>query len=296
MKKKILSTLLAGAAIATMGVTSASANTLDAISGDLKFQFDGWSASQTQYSANCNSALDCDSKSIGGPAAAGANGDDDAWGFANVNVITDSSPIPAWTAGTDGDILLTYFHGFRDVSVVTTGTDTVFASTGGVVDIYRIDVALYTDVIDAMNVVGADQQDLEDILALAGYELYLHLEFFGDCGAVAGASFCSNFDTDIGEFGKGSSNGTAKVEFPGGSAESKYPDDFLFTQDTESCVSLFDGVTRNGDCSEVEDNDTFILNVRGGEATTTVLPEPGALGLLGLGLVGMGLLGRRRKA
>jgi len=151
-------------------------------------------------------------------------------------------------------------------------------SQSGTVDIYRVDNATVAG-LDLTN-----QTTLAaDIAGLAG-SLYLSLDFKPGCDAVeTQATLCGDFDlTTL----TGNSSGIAQAS--AGSAITKYPNDFFFTQDVEPCPANQAGCSPNGTF--------FNIFVRGGEANTVALPEPGTLGLLGLGLVGLGLVGRRRKA
>lgn len=286
MKKKILSTLLAGAAVATMGMTTAQAAVLDNIGGDIVFKFIGYDAAQISYDTSgtadgaflCTTAVGCDAASV--PSAApGAIGDDDTYGMGRVNSIVDLNTFGnVWSDGTDGDVLLAYFNGFRDEAVQrVSATSTQIFSTGGTVDIFRIDAATYAS-IDL-----TDQATIEgDLAGLAG-DLYLSIDFMPGCDAIETyATLCGDFDLTT---STGNSSGFAKAV--GGAALAKYPFDFFFTQDVVPCDT-------QPACSG--SGTSFNIFIRGGEATTTALPEPASLGLLGLGLVGLGLVARRRKA
>lgn len=282
MKNKILNTLLAGAAIATMSAVSANAATLDAIEGEVKFVFDGFDSAQTSYDTStpgtlCTTVAGCDAASISANAP-GANQANDTWGTVNIlsiDEVNSPAPVLEWTAGTDGDFLFAYFYGFNDTEVeVISAAETNIFSEGGHVAIYRVDAAFF-GTLDRSN-----QAALE--ASLAGESLYLQLDFIAGCDSVVtDATLCGTFDlSNL----LGASNGSAVAT--GGSAENKYPEEFQFEQSVEPC-----GV--NVTCPA---GSTLNLVVRSGSAVTTALPAPGALGLLGLGLVGMGLAGRRRKA
>ncbi|PHZ83764.1 hypothetical protein CRD36_15480 [Paremcibacter congregatus] len=283
MKNKILKTLLAGAAVATMGIASAQAGSLDAIGGDVKFLFDGFDAAQTGYDTStpgflCETVAECDLASTT-PSAPGSNSSNDTWGVTTISAIEPLNAGPfdpaLWTEGEDGDILFTYFHGFEDKKVfVNSPTSTDIYSVGGMVDIYRIDAA---------TLAGIDLTDQASIEAdLAALTKYLELSFIPGCSSIVApaATLCGNFDFDT---LNGVSSGSAVAT--DGTAMAKYPEIFEFEQSIEPC-----GLNVN--CNGT----SFNLVVRSGSATTTALPAPGALGLLGLGLVGMGLAGRRRKA
>jgi hypothetical protein len=284
MKKTILNTLLAGAAIITASSVSTQAATLDTLIGNLQLNFSGWDAAQVSYDTSltanntflCTTAATCDVAS-GTPAAPGASGTDDTYGIARVTAILDIDNFNAgvWSDGTDGDVLLAYFHGFTDEAVrKLSGFDTQLYSTGGAVDIFRIDAATFSG-IDYSNQSTIDA----DLAALLG-DLYLHLDFQAGCDAIETyATLCGDFNLTT---QTGNSSGTAVAT--GGAALGQYPSEFFFTQDVVPCGTAFCATT------------SFNILVRGGEATTTKLPEPGTLGLLGLGLVGLGLAGRRRKA
>lgn len=280
MKKSLITALFAGAAVATMGSASVQAATLDSVAGPVLFKFTGFDAAQVSYTRDCSGVADCDLASTS-PASPGASGTDDTWGIARVSGIVDTS-VPLgpvlWTDGDDGDVLFAYFHGFRDDKVVGTANPTTeIFSVGGMVDIYRVDNATVAG-LDLTN-----QTTLEaDIAGLAG-SLYLSLDFKPGCDAIETlATLCGDFDlTTL----TGNSSGIAQAT--SGAALAKYPNDFFFTQDVEPCPAGAVGCTPGT---------SFNIFVRGGEADTIALPEPGALGLLGLGLVGLGLAGRRRKA
>ena len=294
MKKKILSTLLAGAAIATMGVATAQASALDAVAGDIKFTYDGFDAAQTFYDFSSVSATgvlcdnsvagdECNNASnlLGSSAATGANGSDDTWGVTSIIAISTNPPFPAsgnslWGEGDDGEYLLTYFHGFEDILVTVGPTGVVQTySEFGTVDIYRVDQATRDAAFAA-----ADQNALEALLPAIKY---LELSFNTGCSAgVAGATLCGTYDGD--DF-RGSSEGQAIAI--GGTAMAKYPEVFEFEHSIEPC---------NPDFSVCGAGSSYNVVIDSGSATTTALPEPGALGLMGLGLVGLGLIGRRRKA
>ncbi len=286
MKKKILSTLLAGAAIATMGISGAQAATLDGVAGDIKFLFDGFDAAQATYDTSgiadgdtlCSTVAACDAAALGAPNAPGANQPNDTWGVTTVSAIESLGAGPfdpaLWVEGQDGDILITYFSGFLDERVDRlSGTTTNVFSTGGTVDIYRVNAAFMA---------GLDLTDQASVEAsFMGLSTYLELDFIPGCNALnPAATLCGTFDLATLH---GVSNGSAEVV--GGDAASKYQDIFEFEQTVEPC-----GL--NVSCVGT----SFNIVVRSGSATTTALPEPGALGLLGLGLVGMGLIARRRKA
>ncbi len=287
MKKSLMTALFAGAAIAAMGGASVQAATLDSVAGPILFKFTGFDAAQVGYTRDCSGATvaagvaDCDLASAPTPAAPGASGTDDTWGITRVSSIVDTS-VPLgptlWNDGDDGDVLFTYFHSFQDFKVAGVGGGiTEIFSTGGTVDIYRVDGA---------TVAGLDLTDqttlAADLVPLAG-SLYLSLDFKPGCDLIeTQATLCGDFDlTTL----TGNSSGIAQAT--AGAALTKYPNDFFFTQDVEECPSGAVGCTPST---------SFNIFVRGGEANTIALPEPGALGLLGLGLVGLGLAGRRRKA
>ncbi|VAX04284.1 hypothetical protein MNBD_ALPHA03-1497 [hydrothermal vent metagenome] len=288
MKKKILSTLLAGAAIATMGLTSASANTLDALSGPVTFQFSGGDAAQAYDTSGigngdtlCATVALCNGVSLFGDDAPGANQSNDTWGLVDVHSILGGG---GWNQGDDGDYLLAYFYGFQDAQVDRVSAySTDFFSVGGSADVYRVDAADYAAILANQT----DQNDIESILSSLTLSTYLELEFMpGGCSlSNPFATLCSNFNTDVLPNGAGFSRGIATVQ--GGDAASKYPGNFNFEQTTSNCATtLADPFVCN----------SYNIRVNSGSATTTALPEPGALGLLGLGLVGMGLIARRRKA
>lgn len=282
----MLNTLLAGVAVTTMSMVSAHAAILDEVAGNIQFQFSGWDAAQVAYDTSaiadgaylCANAADCDTASsiLGDPAAPGAAGTDDTYGLARINSIIDQNTLGnLWSDGDNGDVLLAYFHDFTDEAVVRiSATDTELYSIGGVADIYRIDAATFASVD------RTDQSTIEaDLAALIG-DLYLHLEFQPGCDLIETyATLCGDFDLTT-----STGNSSAYAIATGGSAVGKYPYEFLFTQDVRPC--------NIASCN----NTSFNIFVRGGEADTIALPEPGTLGLLGLGLVGLGLAGRRRKA
>ncbi|MCF6216224.1 MAG: PEP-CTERM sorting domain-containing protein [Emcibacter sp.] len=278
MKKKILSTLLAGAAVATMGIMSAQAGHLDAISGAIQFNYNGLDAAQTGYDpfaagVLCTDVASCNVAS-GTDNAPGSNQANDTWGITTVSSIQDDvSPFPnnLWNNGDEGEALIAYFYGFNDIRVEGDGAGSIdFWSEGGYVDIYRVG-ALFGSTIDM-----TDQATVEG--DLLGQSLYLRLEFVPGCSAtIAAATLCGDFDLDS---LSGNSDGLAMAI--DGSALSKFPEIFRFEQSVEPCNGCAPGTS-------------FNIVVDSGSATTTALPEPGALGLLGLGLVGMGLIARRRK-
>lgn len=274
MKKTIFKTALAGAAVATMGIASANAATLDGVSGDIKFLYDGFDAAQSTYGADCATVAACDAAS-GTPNAAGSNKANDTYGYASVSSIKQIGGFGnLWNAGDDGDFLFAYFHGFNDYKVVGAGTtSTTIFSQGGHVDIYRVNNAFMTANYNTFT----NQTDIET--ALAGLTAYLKLDFVPGCDlAEASATLCGNFDlTTL----HGDSVGLATAV--GGTALSKYPELFRFEQSIKPCVGF-------AHCT------TFNVDIESSSATTKALPEPGTLGLLGLGLVGMGLVARRRKA
>jgi len=295
MKKNILSTLLVGAAVATMGIASAQASTLDSVAGDVKFLYDGFDAAQTNYDFGsvvggvlCDDSVvgdECDHASnLGGgssTAPGASDGVSDTWGVTSVSSIQTNPPFPAagntlWNEGDDGEYLLTYFHGFEDILVTTDFAVTQTFSTGGMVDIYVVTQAQRDAAFAA-----TDQTALDALLA--PLTAYLELSFIPGCsGAVAAATLCGTFDAD--DF-RGDSEGLAIAT--GGTALSKYPEQFEFEHSVEPCFADF---------SSCGGGSSYNVVIDSGSATTTALPEPGALGLLGLGLVGMGLMARRRNA
>jgi hypothetical protein len=274
--KKIINTLAVGAAIATMGVASAQAATLDSVAGNIKFLYDGFDAAQASYSVDCSTEAACDSSSASAWAT-GANQANDTFGYASVSGIKNIGGFSnLWNAGDDGDFLFAYFHGFNDYKVDGVGTgSTDIYSTGGNVDIYRVDSTFMTTYYNTF----ADQDDIES--ALVGLTAYLELEFVPGCDAIeTSATLCGTFDLSTLH---GDSVGFAKAV--GGTALAKYPDDFRFEQSVKPCTLSF-----------CDPSSSFNVDVESSSATTRALPEPGALGLLGLGLVGLGLVARRRKA
>lgn len=319
MKKKILSTLLAGAAIATMGITTAQAShvTLDDVVGvDIIFNFGGYDAAQTTYTVpEFDAGIICG----GGTVAAGvtacngaASGEapgavpgEDTWGVATIGSIRTSGDGHLWADGDE--FLIAYFYGFEDFQVVGTGTDFdgagplgVFTqevttwSTGGHVDIYRVaDLSIY----DTIRLAGPSAASrLAFTTALSSETLYLGLDFIPGCsedandGYLDQATLCGDFDP---LFSAGKSDGRAVVTSDvarRGDAWAKYPETFEFEQ------SVFDCEASDGSDACPNGGPEWTVKLASGSATTTAVPEPGALGLLGLGLVGMGLLGRRRKA
>ena len=275
MKKKILSTILAGAAVATMGAVSAQAATLDAVAGDIKFLYDGFDAAQVSYSVDCATEAACDASSAS-VWAPGANQANDTYGYASVSSIKEIGGFGnLWNAGDDGDFLFAYFYGFNDYKVdgIGTGSTDIF-STGGNVDIYRVDATFMGTFYNTFS----DQDDIE--AALVGLTTYLELDFVPGCDLIeASATLCGNFDlTSL----HGDSVGFAQAV--GGAALNKYPDDFRFEQSVKPCTFAF--------CDPAT---SFNIDVESSSATTRALPEPASLGLLGLGLVGLGLVARRRK-
>lgn len=303
MSKKFLSAA-AAAIFATMGIATAQAGTLDSVAGDVRFRFIGWHGSQNSYNANCSTEASCDAQSIanGGEAGAfGANSGDDFWGYSNLTPIEPADGGGSlFSAGDDGDYLIAYFHEFRDVSVnIITADIGLFKSDFGVVDIYRVDLAKSLEIAAAMNLSGAGQNALEAAIDIDTADLFLHLEFYGNCDDSGTGSFCSSFFNSIGDYGNGVASGTAKVVAPGdgngdgGSAGAKFPFDFEFLQNTTRCDFGENDANENCDSVNLNSNFNFFMD---GSAITTALPEPGALGLLGIGLLGLGLAGRRRKA
>lgn len=286
MKKKLLNTLLATAAVAALSVSGANAAILDNVAGNIQFQFTAFDGAQTSYDTTgladgavlCATTAACDAASIaaGGAAASfGASGTDDTYGVGRVNSIV-SLPLFAsqWSDGDNGDVLLAYFGGFTDEKVqrISSTRNDIF-STGGMVDIYRIDAATFAGINQA------NQTTIDaDVAALSG-SLYLGLTFTGGCSSVeTAATLCGSFGLTT---FTGNSSGNAIAT--SGSAMTKYPNEFFFEQSVIPCsTALCTGTSYN-------------IFVRSGSASTIALPEPGTLGLLGLGLVGLGLVGRRRK-
>ena len=285
MKKEFLGLLLAGVAVVTMGSMTTQASILDDIKGDVKFLFDGLDSAQTTYAligsaqVICTGGVAlCDAKSAP-PAAPGTNDASDSWGLTRVTAIKDQNDIfgpNLWNSGDDGEVLFTYFRGFQDIHVeeFSSGAVEIF-SIGGVVDIFRVDTAFTVGTL-------ADQAALE--AKFAGEELYLTLAFTTGCSIThATATLCGEFTTDS-LLLAGSSDGFANAT--GGTAILKYPKVFDFIQSTKACPGAICAGT------------SFNVEIFDGSAVTKV-PEPGALGLLGLGLglVGLGLTlnGRRRK-
>lgn len=282
MNKKILNTLLAGAAVATMSITAAQAANLDSVNGDVKFLYDGFDAAQTTYAGPagnlCNTVASCDAAS-GAANAPGSNQSNDTWGITQISSIKENIGFGAatfWNDGDDDESLIAYFYGFNDTQVdIVNATETNIYSTGGHVAIYRV-ADTFAGTLDL-----TDQSTIEAALN-ALPSAYLVLDFVPGCDAiVTNATLCGTFDlTNL----QGSSNGFAVAV--GGDAMSKYPNEFQFEQSIEPCDV-------NVTCPT---GSNFNVVVRSSSAVTTALPAPGALGLMGLGLVGLGLIGRRRKA
>jgi len=134
MNKKLITTLLAGAAVISLGAASAQASVLNSVVGDVNFIFDGFNAANTNYVPNglpgsiipgliCTNVIACNGASGGSsaPGSAGASPPQDLYSFAFVSSIKQSgSSGSLWSAGNaaDGDdFLLVYFHGFQDQAV-----------------------------------------------------------------------------------------------------------------------------------------------------------------------------------
>jgi len=274
MIKKVLGIIVTCAAVAIMGVSSAQANTLDSVSGDVKLLFDGFDSASLYSTAVpgvlCASVAACDAVSLGGADAPGSSKANDSWGFADISSIKNIGAfVNAWNAGDDGDFLIAYFHGFNDLKVeVLNAASTDIFSVGGTVDIYRVDFTFRSVTFDP-----STQAALE--ASLGAMSKYLSLTFLPGCSAsVAAATLCGNFDLDNLQ---GSSNGLALAT--GGDALAKYPFDFQFEQSVEPCDASCAG-------------SSFNLLLRSGSALTTALPEPAPLALLG----GLSLtLGSRRR-
>ena len=289
MKKKILSTLLAGAAVATMGVSFAQAGSLDSVSGPISFQFDGFDGAQTAYAglgSICTDIGTCDAASAPTPNAPGSNQNNDTYGYAFVSSITQTGVTPnPWNAGEGDDFLFVYFHGFQDSRVdrasVGSSTLTAVESQGGYADIYRLDSAMLSTLFTLGDINLDNQADIQSAITGWGITAYLNLEFIPSCGTGGLATLCGTFDNAILQ---GQSGGNAMAI--GGDAQTKYPNAFNFVNNVEPCDLT----------TACPTGSLFNTVLRASSANTVALPEPGALGLLGMGLVGMGLLGRRRKA
>jgi len=298
MKKKILSTMLATAAVATMGMATAQAGALDSVGGPIQFNYNAWDAAQVSYdpaSAGtggviCNTVASCNaaSGSAGGPGSNGANPFDDTWGTAKVTEIINQSGtgLPQWNASAN-EILFVYFHNFKDSLVTTDGTTIFTKSEGGTAEVYRVTTA-QSDALTG----SVDQAALEAALASLAAPTYLELTFNHNAPGFAAAPCdpTNASSTLCGNFNAASLSGTSigYASATGGTALSKYPNDFQFVQNFVACgpslvVQCLAGTSYN-------------TRIGTGNIRTTALPEPGTLGLLGLGLVGLGLVGRRRKA
>jgi len=287
MKKKILSTLLAGAAIATMGTMSAQAGSLSTVAGPVKILYDGFDAAQTKYSTAtngilCNTVASCDAASIAGDIfgpgtadAPGASIANDTYGVALVSSIKQNVAFGStfFNDGDNGESLVAYFYGFNDAKVdVVSPTQTNVFSIGGHVDLYRVASGFLG---------GLDMTNQATIMAGLGAlpSAYLTADFIPGCdGGVS--TLCGTFNLAT-LFG--GSNGKAIAT--GGDAFYQYPNNFSFEQSIEPC----------GISVACPAPSSFNIVVKSSSATTMAVPEPGALGLLGLGLVGMGLVARRRK-
>lgn len=315
MKNTLKKIAFAGATAALIlgSVSVASAGPLSGVSGAVKFVYDGFDAAQTQYDYTsvdasgvlCDNTMvgnECNAAAnlVGGPAAPGANGTDDTWGVASVTSIKPDTNAPGanfWGAGENGgEYLLTYFHGFEDIRVVVLDNGTPLDqsddvvntfSSGGLVEIYLVDLSTLQAAYAAV-----DQGALMTILSAPGMETYLELAFDPVCSpTITTATLCGTFDFDDFE---GDSNGDAHVV--GGTAADQYPNNFEFGHRVSACSDVTLDNAGNPVLLPCIADTSWNIEVHDGSATTTTIPEPASLGLLGLGLVGLGLASRRRKA
>lgn len=282
MKKKILSTMLVTAAVATLGITGAQAGSLNSVAGPVKFLYDAFDAAQNKYTRSCGGAAvalgiaDCDAASSPSDAPM-ANQPNDTYGLAEIANIKENifGGNILWSDGTAGESLVAYFYGFQDydVNFVSAGQSNILSS-GGHVDIYRVADNFLTTINTT------SQATIESDLALVPTK-YLTLDFVPGClTGNTDATLCGQFNLAT---LTGNSDGFATAT--GGTAATKYPNLFHFEQSVTPCG--FSTVCPTGSA--------FNITVNSSSATTVALPEPGTLGLLGLGLVGLGLVGRRRK-
>jgi len=211
--------------------------------------------------------------------AVGTNDGSDIWGVFTVLSITDNDDLLnsiLWYNGKDDEKLLGFFHGFEDFRIKDTEEgDAKRVFSGGVLDIYRVDFGFAPDTIDQFNL-G---------VSLANEDLFVSLVFQEiECStAVQNETACAKTNAS-GEIDL--ENSTLSVVEGVGSGEKKFPADFTFRQTLLPCT---------GPCTQGV-NDSFNFNITDGSFDAIKLPEPGALGLLGLGLIGLGLVGRRRKS
>jgi hypothetical protein len=294
MKKRYIHSAIA--ALALMLGAAGSANAFTITAGDIKFTIDNFDAGTTGYGNSngvvCTTVAACDavpgiSKAPG--SAGSSNTSADTMGIFSVALITNiSTGAILFTKGVDG-FLTGVFGNLVDtnVTIVTSPTNkltTVANATGGT-------ISLYQNATDYNSAFGPDVTANVDLNSnkyqgITGGSLYLQGVFVpGVIDGDATTTYQSVF-TNTGFAG----NGSGFIDLTGGSALSKYDNDFYGSDGIHRDLAL--STTFQGSTVASSQGWTVLSS---GQALGTAIPEPGSIALLSIGAMFAGLLGRRRR-